>query len=255
MTRDLERLWWRYRNGVCSANRLEWALHSEHHRLLAVRAELEGRREELRNTSGPALLRLDERLDAALTSLNGCLHREALTALREAEAVLRHLKTADEAFSSLEDARREWEELLAREKLEAFGQFPTLRVPGRLVACALEFLAAEELQKALFVIRLLGLEITRLGVRERVSPARARNLLAWLDLTDTAAADPESVEEIRRLLTAGYANLAESLGGDLEVHVAAEVEKKDRRLRALVKTRERAAEVERSVANWITRNA
>jgi len=255
MTRDLERLCWRQRNGVRSASTLERALRSELHRLVAVRAELEGRREELRNTSGAALLRLDERLDASLTSLNGCLYREALTALREAEAVLRYLRTADEAFSSLEDARREWEELLAREKLEAFGQFPTLRIPGRLVTCALEFLVAEELQKASFVIRLLRIEITRLGVRERVSQARERNLLAWLDLTDTASADPESVEEIRRLLTDGYANLAESLGGDLEVHVAAETEKKDRRLRALVKTRERADEVERSVANWIARSA
>lgn len=254
MVRDLERLFWRSRNGMCSAGRFERAVRSELHRLVTARSELEGSREELRNATGATLLRFDERIEVAVSCLSSLRPRETLAALREAEATLQHLRATEEARRDLENACREWEELLACHALGSFGQVPTLRVPGRLALCAREFLATEEPQKASFIIRLLRLEVARLGARERASTTREKNLLAWLELTKTGEADPELVREVKRLLDSGYANLAESLGDDLEVQVAVGAEKPERSLRSLADTRERAADVKRAFVNWIASN-
>lgn len=255
MTRELERLLWRNRNGLCSAGQLERALRSELYRLSTARSELEGMREDLRSFSGAAVLCCDESIFAALMCLSGGHSEKALLALRKAEAALRHLRATEEALTNFEQAHREWEELLLRRGVESFGQFPTLRVPGRLVLCAREFLVAGEPQKASFVIRLLGREIAKLGTRESSGVTHRKNLLTWLDLTNTSEGDPELVREIGRLLEDGYVNLAKGLGSDLEVQVTVESGRRERILPRLEDTYGQAASVEKAVASWIASNS
>jgi len=166
VTRELERLLWRYQTGFCSREKIKNALDTEIKRLVNEEQPLYDKYLlEFRRFCPKLLYGFDKGTEAALIHLEEQHFQKTLQDVQKAEIALNGMSKIVEAFTQYESAKNEFEQLVNNLGLEMLTRLMTLRMLDRLLTKASEFLEKNSPRKAIFVLRLYKQEIKVIQTR------------------------------------------------------------------------------------------